>query len=43
MNWGEYRLERERDYEFKRMRGKGIGENKGNRELRKGRKKDWRG
>jgi hypothetical protein len=34
---------REREDELERMRGKGTGENKGNRELRKGRKKDWRG
>jgi hypothetical protein len=36
-------LEGGRGYEMERMRGKGIGENKGNMELRKGRKKDWRG
>ncbi len=36
-------MEGGRKYELERMRGKGIGENKGNRELRKGREKDWRG
>jgi hypothetical protein len=30
-DWGEYGLEEGREYELERMRGKAIGENKGNR------------
>ncbi len=38
MDRGEYGMEGGREYELESMRGKGIGENKGNRELREGRK-----